>query len=183
MLGRVDYYRHVACMTMVQCELMVNADESTKSMLSKKQFEEVKRRGEEEISNRLKRKQDQEQEEEAQQAQQAQQQIARGAKKKSKKDQDEKENDDDEFDFRQLIRRAPLPGAKKALAPKPARTALDYFRAHLFLLKEQSNDVPEAELEKMFVALAADERRQFVAKATRDAKRFATQLAKWKEEQ
>lgn len=109
----------------------------------------------------------------------------------------DKENDvaveDGEFDFRKLSRRAPLPGAEPhALAPKPARTALDFFRAHLCTLKEKSDSaradlssVPEAPetvvLEAMFAALGADERRQFVAKAARDAKRFAVAQAKWKE--
>lgn len=173
MLGRVEYYRHVACMTSVQCELMLS-DATTKALLSEKQFQEILRRGEEE-ANRKRKQQEQTEEHDVEE---------KAVKKKAKKVDLNKENvSDDEFDFRQLVRRAPLQGAKKALAPKPARTALDYFRAHLFLLKEQSNDLPEAELEKKFEALAADERRQFVAKATRDAKRFATALAKWKDEQ
>lgn len=109
----------------------------------------------------------------------------------------DKENDvaveNGEFDFRKLSRRPPLPGAEPhAHAPKPARTALDFFRAHLCTLKEKSDsaradlsgvpDAPETVvLEAMFAALGADERRQFVAKAARDAKRFAVAQAKWKE--
>lgn len=164
-------------MTLIQCELTTTTpttEAQARAMLTEAQFEDIKRRAQDQI----KRKQ-------AENAAVVQPSKTTSTMK-TKRDEKNKENEadaDDEFDFRKLVRRAPLPGATKALAPKPPRTALDYFRAHLFVLKEQSADAADAVLETMFAALAADERRQFVAKAARDAKRFATAHAKWLAEQ
>jgi hypothetical protein len=83
-----------------------------------------------------------------------------------------------------LPRMLPLPGAKKAPAPKPARSALDFFQQHLAALQDKAGgdfQLPsKIVLETRFAALSDVERRDFAAKAMRDEKRFADANALWK---
>jgi hypothetical protein len=116
--------------------------------------------------------------------------VATAVGGKSKKARVEKEN----VGFAEFLRDAPaalprmlpLPGAKKAPAPKPARSALDFFQQHLAALQDKAGGDFSAPskvvLETRFAALSDVERRDFAAKAVRDEKRFADAHALWKGE-
>jgi hypothetical protein len=177
-MGRIEYTRHIACMTDQQCHAVRSEIEHENSPLSAQEKSVLLRKADEHV-RRLVAQQDLFNVETAAAA-------AQGVKKARVQ---EKENADVvEFLIDESSAAAPqprmqkLPGIKPQ-APKQARSALDFFCAHLLTLQEKEGNasgiVPsKVILETRFAALSDVERREFVAKASRDEKRYAAAVKK-----